>query len=333
MILAGDIGGTHTRLALFEPAGGRLALVGESSFCSRDHATLEEIVAKFLASRSGMIHRACLGIAGPVRHGIVHTPNLPWTVEAPALARAIGVSAVDLINDLEANARGIDALQPTDLVVINPGLPDSGGPRAVISAGTGLGEAAVFCAGAQHHVLASEGGHADFAPRNQLEIELLRHLAKRYGHVSYERILSGPGLVNVYEFLRDTGRGEESPRMAEALRSGDAAQIISQAALQGACHLCEQALDLWIAIYGAEAGNLALRVLATGGVLLGGGIAPKLVSRLAASGFLDSFTDKGRMRPLLETIPVFVITNENTALLGAAHCAAEMLELATSASS
>ncbi len=332
MILAGDIGGTHARLALFEPADGRLSLICESFYNSREHTALEEIVAKFLATTADGVQHACLGIAGPVRHGLVTTPNLPWVVEGPALARAAGLPAVDLINDLEANAYGVDALNTADLVVINPGLPDKGGHRAVISAGTGLGEAGIVGDGTQQHVLASEGGHADFAPRTELEIELLHHLARRFGHVSYERILSGPGLVNVYEFLRDTGRGEEPSWLAQEISSGDAAQTISQAALRGASPWCEQALDLWISVYGAEAGNLALRMLSTGGVFLGGGIVPKLVSRLAGGSFLAAFTDKGRMRSLLEGIPIFVITNEKTALLGAAHRAARMLELASSAS-
>jgi len=218
-------------------------------------------------------------------------------------------------------AWGIGALQPADMVTLNLGVQNAGGNRAVIAAGTGLGQAGMFWDGRQHQVFACEGGHTDFGPRNDLEIELLRYLLAKFGRVSYERVLSGPGLVNIYHFLRDTGRGQEPKWLAEAMTVGDPAAAISQSALNGKSSLSEQALDMFVAIYGAEAGNLALKILATGGIFVTGGIAPKILPKLSNKLFLDAFLDKGRMRPLLESMPVQVIVNENIGLLGAARCA------------
>jgi glucokinase len=226
-----------------------------------------------------------------------------------------------LINDLEANAWGIGALSPQDLVPLNRVGP-SVGNQAVIAPGTGLGQAGLFWNGRQHEIFACEGGHVDFAPQGDLQIELLRFLASRYGHVSYERVLSGPGLVNVYEFLREKGCGDEPSEFAAQLSQGDAAAAISRAALNGANPLAEQALDLWVSVYGAEAGNLALKTMATGGVFLGGGISPKILPKLTGPLFMRAFLDKGRLRPLLAGIPVQIITNDKAGLLGAARCAA-----------
>src|SRR5262245_49419457 len=272
MILAGDIGGTSTRLALFEINGGKLAaIVPPQKFHSAEHKGLNEIVAAFVAAqaRTGKappIEHAAFGIAGPIRDGKVHTSNLPWVVDAAQLAVQLKVADVHLLNDLEANAYGIAELTPADLVTLNEGVDDRHGNEAVISAGTGLGEAGVLFDGKQLHPFACEGGHADFAPADELEIELLRHLQKKFastgGHVSYERVLSGQGLVNIYEFLRDTGRGREVPEIAAAIKSGDPAAAISKAALDGSSPLCVQALDMLVSIYGAEAGNLALKIMA-----------------------------------------------------------------------
>jgi glucokinase len=192
----------------------------------------------------------------------------------------------------------------------------------VIAPGTGLGEAGLYWNGSQHEVFACEGGHADFAPRGNLQMELLQSLESRYGHVSYERVLSGPGLVNVYEFLRGKGYGDEPAGFAAQLEQGDAAAVISYAALDGSNRLAEQALDLWISVYGAEAGNLALKAMATGGIFLSGGITPKILPKLSGPLFMRAFLEKGRLRSLLETIPVQVITNDKAGLLGAARCAA-----------
>ncbi len=255
------------------------------------------------------------------------TPNLPWVVDAESLARELRLElgAVRLINDLEANAYGIAALESGDLVTLNAGAAGAAGNRAVISVGTGLGEAGLFWDGTSHRPFACEGGHADFAPRDGTETELLLYLRSKFrefDHVSYERVLSGPGLRQIYEFLRDTGRGEEPAWLRQALgQAKDPTPVISNAGLEGRCESCAKALDLFVSFYGAEAGNLALKVMATGGVYVGGGIAPRILRKLQGPLFLAAFTAKGRMRPLMEAMPVHVITKETTALLGAA-CAA-----------
>ena len=321
MILAGDIGGTHARLAFFQSQNGHLTPVAEGVFPSRDHSGLDEIVGQFVAKQSLRPDVACFGVAGPVRNGKVETSNLPWTVEASRLAGELHLPSALLINDLEANAWGIASLGDQDQIALNrvKGMPV--GNQAVISAGTGLGEAGLFWNGSGYEIFASEGGHCDFAPRTELEVELLRYLVARFGHVSFERIVSGPGLVNVYNFLRDTHRGEEPQWLTDELAQGDQAATISRAAVAGKSVLAENALDLWISIYGAEAGNLALKLMATGGVFLGGGIAPKIVSKLSGPLFMQAFVSKGRLQPLLESIPVKVITNDKIALFGAARYA------------
>jgi glucokinase len=321
MILAGDIGGTNARLAYFQPQNGHLQLVSERVFPSREYGELGEIVSKFLSDSATRPEAACFGIAGPVHNGRVEVSNLPWVIDQSRLAKQIQLPATLLINDLEANAWGIGALSPQDLVPLNRVAP-SAGNQAVIAPGTGLGEAGLFWNGSQHQVFACEGGHTDFGPQGNLQVELFGFLARRFGHVSYERVLSGPGLVNVYEFLREKGCGEESAGFAVPPGQGDDAAAISHAALSGTNPLAEQALDLWVSVYGAEAGNLALKTMATGGIFLGGGISPKILAKLTGPLFMNSFLEKGRLRSLLEGIPVQVITNDKAALLGAARCAA-----------
>jgi glucokinase len=322
MILAGDVGGTYARLAVFDDKGGRLTPAAEATFPSREHGSLAAVLRKFRAAYPLSVDRACFGVAGPVRHGRSDATNLPWVVDSGPLAQELGLKRVELINDLEANAWGIGVLEPGDLAVLNAGAPDAEGNQAVISAGTGLGEAGLCWAGKMHRPFATEGGHADFAPRNHLEMALLDYLLKQFQRVSVERVVSGPGLVNVYRFLRDTGRGEEPAWLAEQMRQQDPGAVISQIALSGKSELCVHALDLFVSLYGAEAGNLALKVLATGGVYLGGGIAPKILAKLQDPIFLNAFTAKGRLKPLLQAMPVRVILNDKTALLGAARCAA-----------
>ena len=321
MILAGDIGGTNTRLALLEMEDERPRVIVEQTFPSREHKSLDEIVRLFLGGRCATITRACFGVAGPIRNRQSRPPNLPWVVDANQLATRFGFDSVTLVNDLEANALGLVALEARDFTVLNEGAPDAEGNAAIISAGTGLGEAGLHFEGKMHRPFASEGGHADFAPRSELEIELLRYLLPRFHHVSYERVLSGPGLLNIYTFLRDTGRGEEPVWLADEMKEADPSAVITRAALEEKSDLCVQALDLFVSVYGAEAGNLALRVKATGGVFLGGGIAPKIIEQLKSPAFMEAFTAKGRMRPLLEAVPVRVVLNDMTALLGAALCA------------
>jgi glucokinase len=321
MILAGDIGGTNARLAYFQPRNGQLDLVSERVFPSREYSELGDIVTKFLHDSSTRPEVACFGIAGPVQNGRVETSNLPWIIEQSRLAKQIQLPATLLINDLEASAWGIGELGAQDLVALNE-VAHAVGNQAVIAPGTGLGEAGLFWNGNQHQVFACEGGHADFGPQGELQIELLRFLARRYEHVSYERILSGPGLVNVYEFLRGRSGADASAGFAAELAKVDAAAAISVAALNGSNPLAEQALDLWISVYGAEAGNLALKAMATGGIFLGGGISPKILPKLTGPLFMRAFLAKGRLRPLMESMPVHVITNDKAGLLGAARCAA-----------
>ena len=322
MILAGDIGGTNARLALFDVQNGHFNVVSATIFPSRRYSSLDVIVSEFIRTAGVHPAQACFGIAGPVANGRVETSNLPWIIESKRLADELNLKQAVLINDLEANAWGIATLDPTDVVPLNKGKGNPVGNQAVISAGTGLGEAGMYWDGTQYRIFATEGGHCDFAPRDGLEIDLFRYLSGRYGHVSYERIVSGPGLVNVFHFLRDTGRGTEPQWLTDELVHGDPAPAISTAALDGKCGLCEQAVDLFVSVFGAETGNLALKLMATGGVYLGGGIAPKMLAKLSGPLFMSAFVGKGRMQPLLEAMPVKVITNDKTALMGAAHCAA-----------
>jgi glucokinase len=317
------VGGTTTRLGWFAVAEGRPVARVIEKYASRDHAGLAEIVRRFVHQHPGRAEGAAFGVAGPVRDGRVETPNLPWVVVAAELGRALDLAAVHLLNDLEANAHGIAVLGPDDVHQLARGGPGAAGNIAVIAAGTGLGEAGAYWDGRRHHAFACEGGHGDFAPGDALEDELLAHLRARYGaHVSWERVVSGPGLVNLYAFLRDSGRGTEAPWLAKEFEREDAAAAIAHAALRDASPLCAAALTRFVALYGAEAGNLALKVMATGGVYLGGGIAPRILPFLARPGFLEAFRAKGRMRPLLEAMPVRVILNDETALLGAARHAA-----------
>ena len=326
MLLAGDIGGTNTRLGFFEADGPHLGPSAEAVYPSRDYAGLAAILGDFLHAHRRSPALVCLGIAGPVIAGRVETPNLPWVVDAGQLREELRCGPVALLNDLEANAHGLRVLGPDDFAVLHAGAAGATGNAALISAGTGLGEAGLFWDGTRHRPFASEGGHADFAPRTPLERELDAHLAAKFGHVSYERVLSGPGLVNVYRFLQLRGSHADGlPALREQLELADEAAAISAAALAGQDELCGQALDLFVSIYAAEAGNLALKVLATGGVYVGGGIAPKILAKLHGPAFLEAFTAKGRMSALLRDIPVRVVLNDRAALLGAARHGADLL--------
>jgi glucokinase len=327
MILAGDIGGTNTRLAFFEGTPDRLQPVHIEIFPSSHFSGPVEIVRKFLGAHPLAVEAVCFGLPGAVVNGRVETTNLPWVVDAHHMAAELGLTSITLINDLLANAHGIPLLEESDFVLLNPVVPNNTGNRALISAGTGLGEAGLYADGrGGYHPFPSEGGHTDFAPRNDLEMDLLRYLMGRFEHVSYERVLSGPGLHNIYQFLRDTGRGEEPGWLAEQIAQGDPSAAISKSALEGTSAICVQALDVFVSLYGAEAGNLALKVLATGGMYVGGGIAPKIIRKLSSTAFMKSFTAKGRKGGLLKDVPVRVITNDKTALLGAGRVAALSIE-------
>jgi glucokinase len=321
LILAGDVGGTSTRLAYFQGESENMSLLAEGHYPSREHGSLTEIVRLFAAEHKFAAQKACFGIAGPVLEGRVRTPNLPWQIESRDLASALGLGQVQLINDLTANTYGIAALKGDDLATLNAGSPDPTGAIAVVSAGTGLGESLAYWDGSAHRPLPSEAGHADFAARNPEEAELLLYLQGNCGRVSYERVLSGPGLLNIYRFLRDTRYAAEDPTVAAAMKAGDAPAVITRAALDQSCTLCGKALDIFVEVYGAEAGNAALRFLATGGVYLGGGIAPRIIDRLKEAPFMTAFAAKGRLSSLVLSIPVHVILNERTALLGAARAA------------
>lgn len=318
MILAGDVGGTHTRLAFFEQHNGHLECIAEHICPSAGYASLDDIVGEFIASQKHHVDTVGIGLAGPVRDGICRATNLPWVVDARNLAQRIGISSVALINDLEANGYGIATLAADDFALLQPGAPGAKGNVAVISPGTGLGEGGLFWDGTRHWPMASEGGHSSFAPRNALQDELLQHFRAQFGHVSWERVLSGPGLFNIYKFFRDTGRSEEPAWLAEELKLQDPSPVISRTALEGKSTLCERTLDLFVEVYGSESGNMGLKTMATGGVYLGGGIAPKILAKLKSPQFIAAFLDKGRLRPLLETMPIRVILNDRTALRGAA---------------
>ncbi len=321
MILAGDIGGTNTRLALFDQPPPAPA-VAQAIYRSRQHAALEEMLEAFLGAHPAQLTSASFGIAGPVTGGRSESVNLAWSVDAAATARVLGLGRVGLINDLEANAWGIAALGSSDFALLNEGEPVEGGNAAVISAGTGLGEAGLVWDGGRYVPFATEGGHVDFAPRTEEEVDLWRRVVAEHGRVSVERVCSGRGLVTIYEHLLEASGEPEADSLREARSAGDAAALISQAALEDPTSTCGRALATMVSIYGAEAGNLALKVMATGGVYVGGGIAPKILPALQEGEFMRAFAMKGRLRHLLERIPVRVILNESAALYGAALNAA-----------
>jgi glucokinase len=283
------------------------------------------MVQRFLSQASETPSQACFGVAGPVVEGRSRITKLPWILDEDKLQRDLGLAPIRLINDFVAIAHGIEALGPEDLETLNPGAPVPGGTVAVIGAGTGLGEAVVVRASGRRVVVPSEGGHADFAARNELEIDFLRWMIAKYGRVSYDRVLSGPGLADIYHFLRDTERGVESDELRRALDEvDDAAPVIYRFAEEEQNPLCEATLDLFVSIYGAEAGNLALKAVATGGVYVAGGIAPRMIERLKGGEFRQSFTTKGRLSPAVRAMPVFVVMNPKVGLLGAAVAAAEL---------
>ena len=321
MILAGDIGGTNTRLGLFEADGNKPRPVAIETYPSHQFASLGEILKEFAPREMRVVDSTCFGLPGPVIDGAVVTPNLPWKVTIAEVQAAVGDAAVELINDLEANAHGVSTLGEKDLVVLHEGSPNATGNAALISAGTGLGEAGLHWDGENWQPFASEGGHVDFAPRNDLEAAMLSWMLRQHAHVSYERFLSGPGLHNIYRFLIEYGCGQEPDWLREAIATGDPGAEISHAAMEKGSEICQTALDLFVNVYGAEAGNIALKMLATGGVFIGGGIAPKILRELQKPRFMEAFLTKGRMRPLLEGVPVKVIVNDLTALHGAARVA------------
>jgi glucokinase len=315
LLLAGDVGGTKTNLALFDAASGAPVVLVEQGFKNDDFASLAAVAGAFIRQTGRAPVAACFGIAGPVAGGRARMPNRGWDIEERALAQALGVGRVILLNDLAATAYGVPTLAPDRLVVLNEGVPVTGGDVGLIAAGTGLGEAILRWDGTRYRVFASEAGHADFAPVDAEQTMLLGRLRERFGHVSYERVVSGPGLHAVYDAL-DV---DEHPGVAERIASApDASAVISQLALGGESPRCVRALDAFVRSYGAEAGNLALRALATGGVFVGGGIAPKILPKLREGGFVRAFREKGRFTEWMRKIPLKVILDPTTALRGAA---------------
>ena len=325
MILAGDVGGTKTVLALFTERGGRLALLREDVLASHEFPTLESAIERFLAGGpSETIAAACLGVAGPVVEGLWEAVNLPWKLDEATLAKTVSTKRAKLLNDLEATGHGMLRLPPSSLVALQAGVARRGN-MALIAAGTGLGEALIVWDGARHRAVGSEGGHVDFAPRTDLEVELLQFLRRELGRVSYERVLSGPGLHNIYRFLRARSGEAEPDWLRARMADGDPSAVISETALARRDPRCVEALDLFVSIYGAEAGNLALKAFAVGGVFIGGGIGPKIHAKLLDGTFMTAFRDKGRLSPLLATVPVNLALEPRAALLGAAAVAAEMM--------
>ena len=326
MILAGDIGGTKTVIAHYEESGGSLRQLRVATFKSREYPLLEDILAAYLKESPGLPLRAgCFGVAGTVIDGKCHTTNLPWDLDERALARFIGAERVKLLNDLEAAGYGMLHLSVEELCVLKPGShPGRKGHAAVIAAGTGLGEAILFWDGQRYHPMATEGGHVDFAPRTDQEIELLRYLrAKVGGRVSIERVLSGPGFYAIYCFLRDSGHASEPRALAEKLRGVDPDPIITQLGLAGEDPLCVATLELFSTLYGVEAGNLALKCLPSR-VFVGGGIAPKILPMVQGGSFLRGFTDKGRFSEFMKSSEVSVALNPAAPLIGAAYFAQKM---------
>jgi glucokinase len=326
-LLVGDIGGTKTNLAIFDSRESLHDPLTEATFRSTAYDSLESLAQEFLEQKAEAVDGAAFGVAGPVVEGVARITNLSWVMEERHLERELGIQKVRLMNDLAAIAYAVSHLQPEDLHTLNEGRPDPGGAIAVIAPGTGLGEAFCTVDDSHYRAHASEGGHADFAPTNDVEIALLDYLNDHFEHVSYERICSGMGLPNIYNFFKETGRYEEPDWLAQALAEAkDATPVIVETALdeERNCPICEATLDVFVSVLGAEAGNMALTVLATGGVYLGGGIPPRILPALSSGVFIDSFLRKGRLSHLLAPIPVHVILNSKAPLLGAAHLGAEL---------
>src|SRR5579875_1828196 len=317
MILAGDVGGTKVHLALFDFSDGRLSRSRDKQYPAREYSGLEEIVREFMGADKAT--SACFGVPGPVREGRLRLTNLPWTLDSRELSKHLDIDYVFLINDLEANGYGISELDASQIYTLSEGDASQIGNRALISAGTGLGECFMVWDGRHHKPYPSEGGHCDFAPRNEDEIDLLRYLRQKYaGRISFERVVSGLGLTNIYEFLREVRGVEEPAWLAERMANEDPNAVITELAMAARSEICEKATDMFVSAYGAEAGNLALKILSVGGLYVGGGIAPRILEKLKDGTFIKAFTDKGRLSQLLVNTPVRIILESRTALLGAA---------------
>jgi glucokinase len=318
MILAGDVGGTKVDLGLYDFVDGKLKQSRDKVFKAKEYNGLETIVKEFLGEDK--VTAACFGVPGPVRDGRLRLTNLPWTLDSRELAKNLDIQHVFLINDLEANGYGVAELAPEQIYTLSEGDASQTGNRALIAAGTGLGEGLLIWNGHMHVPYPSEGGHGDYAPRNEDEIDLLRFLKEKYnGRVSFERVVAGMGLTSIYEFLREVRGMEEPAWLTEKLAAaGDPNSVITEMALSAKSEICEKAMDMFVSAYGAEAGNLALKVLSVGGLYVGGGIAPRIIEKLKDGTFMKAFTDKGRLSQLLINMPVRVILEPRAAQMGAA---------------
>jgi glucokinase len=292
----------------------------EKTYMSQQHEGLSGILADFIRTEGIPVHSACVGVAGPVRAGRSKISNLPWVIDARDVAKQLRLNSVGLLNDLEAYAYGIDGLESRDFIPLTEGAEEAEGNRAVISAKTGLGMAGLYWDGFRHHPFACEGGHADFAPRNDLQMELLAYLQKKYGRISCERILSGPGIKNIYDFLRDTRKADEPEWLRTQMSAApDPPALISQLALNGKAAICDQTLSIFVSVFGAQTGNCALNFMSTGGIFIGGSIAAKIVPKMKDPLFLESFLDKGRMGTILKDIPIKIVINDDSGMIGAAR--------------
>ena len=325
-ILAGDIGGTKTNLALYVvEQSTHVTLLREASFASKQHDGLESVLREFLQEGHEQVSAAAFGIAGPVLDGVVLATNLPWKVETDRIAHALGCPRIRLMNDLETTAYGSLFLPPHEIQVLHEGKTRYS-HRVVIAAGTGLGQAFLVWDGARYWPVATEGGHTDFAPRTEKEVELLRFLKRRYSRVSYERLLSGPGLVNIFNFLDQHLHQPVAPIVRQRIVNEDPAAVIGQAGVEDLCPTCIEAVDIFLSIYGAQAGNLALTIMGLGGVYVGGGIIVKMRPKVTSGAFMNSYLDKGRYASFMADIPVRIILNAKTSQFGAAHAARELLD-------
>ncbi len=322
IVLAGDVGGTQTRIALFEVDGTHLTPLIEKVYSSNAFPTFDLIIKDFISIEKFQARSICFGVAGPVRNGICETTNLPWSIDPQKIEHIAGIEHTTLINDLEANAWGIQALSADDFCEINLGSTSAIGNTCIISAGTGLGEAGMFWDGNRHHPYASEGGHCGFSATTEQEFRLMHFLQQRYKHVSWERVVSGMGIVNIFEFLANDTGVKLPDWFVDQKKHGDAAAAISQMSVDNTCALATETIDLFVHCYAVESGNLALKTMAMGGVYIGGGIAPKLLEHLKRPAFFEAFRNKGRMSELLTDMPVNVILNDQAALFGSALCGA-----------
>jgi glucokinase len=319
VIIAGDVGGTKCNIALFSEKNGKLDVVFRQRFASKDFAKFDLIIKEFTRQaephlNGGKIRAAGFGVAGPVINNRIHATNLPWIIDSATLSSELGVETIALMNDLGATGHSLEHLAPEDFVVLNAGKPVQGASRALLAAGTGLGQSILFWDGTRYRVVPSEGGHSDFAPRTDQQIELLKFMRKRYPQVSWELILSGRGFRTIHEFL--------SPSVKHPIfddEDADPAPFITKTALAKECPICVQTLDLWTSIYGSEAGNLALKVLALGGVYVAGGIAVKILPKIRDGTFFEAFRDKWHFTEMLSDVPVSIVLNESAPLIGAAY--------------